>query len=446
METFKGDLDGMIERRMVRVLTVQSPVLYFVDRGREVGVVYEQVQAFEKQLNAKAGTRVLKVHVIAIPVARDQLLPMLLSGQGDIAVAMLTVTPERRKVVDFSSPLASGIREVLVTGPGAPPVANRDELSGRQVYLRPSSSYAEHVAALNRRFAAAGKPPLEVLPAPETLEDGDILEMVHASLVPATIVDGFMADLYAQVFPALKKNADVASAPADIAWAFRKDSPKLAGAVNAFVKTHQQGSLAGNVLINKYLKTTRWVKNARSDEDRRRFLSMVDLFRKYGDRYDLDPLLMAAQGYQESGLDQSKRSRVGAIGVMQVMPSTARDKAVSIPDIEKLESNIHAGIKYDRWMVDNFFREPGITPANRAFFALASYNAGPARVAGLRKKAKAEGLDPDRWFNNVELVAAKEIGRETVTYVSNIYKYYLAYQLMVEGEKARRETKALARG
>jgi membrane-bound lytic murein transglycosylase MltF len=206
----------------------------------------------------------VKVHVIAIPVARDQLLPMLLSGQGDIAVAMLTVTPERRKVVDFSSPLASGIREVLVTGPGAAPVASVDELSGRQVYLRPSSSYAEHAAALNRRLAAAGKPPLEVLPAPETLEDGDILEMVNASLVPATIVDGFMADLYAQVFPALKENADVASPPADIAWAFRKNSPKLAQAVNAFVRTHQQGSLAGNVVINKYLKTTRWLKNARS--------------------------------------------------------------------------------------------------------------------------------------------------------------------------------------
>ena len=215
--------------------------------------------------------------------------------------------------------------------------------------------------------------------------------------------------------------------------------------MNAFVTKNKMGTLAGNVLVNKYLKTTKWVKNARSDEDRRRFEAMVGLFRKYSARYDFDHLLMAAQGYQESGLDQDKRSHVGAIGVMQVMPATARDKAVGIPDIERLESNIHAGIKYNRWVADNFYKEPGITPLNSQLFAFASYNAGPGRVAGLRREAKAQGLDPDVWFNNVELVAAKRIGRETVTYVGNIYKYYLAYQMMAQGGEARSAARAAAR-
>lgn len=443
---FTGDLDGMVKRRMVRVLTVQNPVFYFVDRGRQVGLTYEAVQAFEKELNRKLGNTVVRVYAVLIPVGRDQLLPMLEDGRGDIAVASLTITPERRKRVDFSEPVATGIREHLVTGPGAPPVTSVDDLSGRQVYVRPSSSYAEHLAALNRRFAAAGRPGVEVLPAPEVLEDGDILEMVNAGLVPATVVDGFMADLYVQIFPGLRKHGDVASPPGDIGWAFRKNSPQLAAAVNEFLKTHEQGTLAGNVLIDKYLKTTKWLRSARSDEDRRRFLSMVELFRTYGGRYGLDPLLMAAQGYQESGLDQAKRSRAGAIGVMQLLPSTARDKAVGIPDIEKLESNIHAGVKYNRWMIDTYYDEPGLAPLDRMLLAFASYNAGPRRVALLRQKAKAQGLDPDRWFNNVELVAAKEIGRETVTYVSNIYRYYLAYQMMVDGEKARREAKAARRG
>jgi membrane-bound lytic murein transglycosylase MltF len=324
-------------------------------------------------------------------------------------------------------------------------VASLDELSGREVFVRPSSSYAEHIKKLNAHFKAAGKPPLEILPAPETLEDGDILEMVSAGLAPATVVDDFVADLYTQVFPNLRKHSDIASQPGEMAWAFRKGSPKLAAAVNAFVKTHQQGSLAGNVLINKYLKTTKWVKNARSDEDRQRFMSMVGLFQKYSGRYDLDYLLMGAQGYQESGLDQSKRSHVGAIGVMQVMPATARDKAVNIPDIEKLESNIHAGIKYNRWVIDNFYNDPAIPKQDRMLFAFASYNAGPGRVAGLRRQAAAEGLDPNRWFNNVELVAAKRIGRETVTYVSNIYKYYLAYQLMSRERDARQQAKQAVR-
>ena len=344
----------------------------------------------------------------------------------------------------FSDPAATGVREVLVTGPNTPPVTSLADLSGREVYIRPSSSYAEHIATLNQRFAAEGKPPLKITPAPEILEDGDILEMVSAGLAPATVVDDFTADLYTQVFPNLRKHSDIASRPGDIAWAFRKNSPKLAAAVNAFVKGHGQGTLAGNVLINKYLKTTQWIKNARSDEDRQRFVSMIDLFRKYGGEYDLDYLLMAAQGYQESQLDQSKRSHVGAIGVMQVMPATARDKAVNIPDIGKLENNIHAGIKYNRWVIDNFYNEPGLTRLDKGLFAFASYNAGPSRVASLRKEARAQGLDPNKWFNNVELVAAKRIGRETVTYVSNVYKYYLAYQMMVQGDEARDKAKAAA--
>jgi membrane-bound lytic murein transglycosylase MltF len=444
VEPFKGDLDGMRKRRLVRVLTVQNPILYFVDRGREVGITYEAIKAFEKQLNAKVTNPAATVYVIPIPVPRDQLFPRLLAGHGDIAAAELTITPERSKVADFSDPFVSDIREVLVTGPGAPPVASIDELSGYEVYVRPSSSYAERLRALSARFKAQGRPPVKIVPAPEVLETGDILEMVNAGLVGATVADSFLADLYAQVFPALRVNSDIASQPQRIAWAFRKGSPQLAAEINAFVRTHQLGSLAGNVLVKKYLKTTKWVKNARSDQDRQRFLSMVELFKKYGDKYDFDYLLMAAQAYQESGLDQAKRSHVGAIGVMQVMPQTARDKAVAIPDIENLESNIHAGIKYNRWVRDNFYQDPAIRPVDKALFAFASYNAGPGRVASLRREAKQQGLDPNKWFNNVELIAAKRIGRETVTYVSNIYKYYLAYQMMVGLRDQRAAAKASA--
>jgi membrane-bound lytic murein transglycosylase MltF len=446
LEVFTGDLDGMVKRRMVRVLTVQNPVLYFVDRGREAGVVHEALRAFETALNKRLGTPVVKVHVIAIPVPRDELLPRLLAGQGDLAVAGLTITPERQRQVDFSIPFVTGVREVLVTGPAAPEIDTLDDLSGQELYVRLSSSYAEHLRRLNDHFEKQGKAKVTIAPADEALETGDILEMVNAGLVPATVADSYLADLYVQVFPNLRKHDSVTSAPGDVAWAFRKGSPQLAEVVNAFAKTHRVGTLQGNVVINKYLKTTKWVRNARSDEDRRRFLSMVDVFRTYSDRYEIDHLLMIAQGYQESGLDQAKRSHVGAIGVMQVMPATARDKAVNIPDIDKLDSNIHAGIKYNRWVIDNFYQDPAISPRDRVLFAFASYNAGPGRVAGLRREAKASGLDPNRWFNHVELVAAKRIGRETVTYVSNIFKYYLAYQLMLQRQEERTAAKKTAEG
>jgi membrane-bound lytic murein transglycosylase MltF len=264
--------------------------------------------------------------------------------------------------------------------------------------------------------------------------------MVAAGLIPATVADSYLVDLWTQVFPALKPHPSVAVATGgEIAWAFRKSSPKLAEALNEFAKTHKQGTLAGNVLLKKYLGTTKWVKNARSEEDIARFRSMVQLFQKYSDQYEFDWLLMAAQGYQESGLDQSKRSPVGAVGVMQVMPATARDKAVGIPDIEKLESNIHAGIKYNRWVVDNFYNDEAMNAVDRQLFAFASYNAGPGRITRLRKEAAEQGLDSNRWFNHVELIAAKRVGRETVQYVANIYKYYLAYQLVMQQAERRKE-------
>ena len=394
---WKGDLDGMAERRVVRILTVHSPVLYFVDRGRELGMTYEGAQAFETHLNQTFKTGNVKIHVLMMPVARDELIPRLLAGQGDIAAATLTITPERLQQVDFSDPVAEGVSEIVVTGPGSPDLASLEDLSGREVHVRASSSYAEHLKALNQRFAAEGKAPVEIVDADELLEDGDLLEMVAAGLIPATVADDFFVDLWVELFPQLKPHRSLTLARGgEIAMAFRKESPKLAELVNAFVKTQKRGTLAGNVLIKKYLQSTKWVKNARSDEDIARFRSMVDLFKKYSGQYDFDWLLMAAQGYQESGLDQSKRSQVGAIGVMQVMPATARDKAVNIPDIENLESNIHAGIKYNRWVVDNFYNDPGIRPVDASLLAFASYNAGPGRVSRLRKEAAEQGLDPNR--------------------------------------------------
>ena len=441
LKPWTGDLDGMLERRMVRVLTVRNPVLYYVDRGREVGITYEMARDLETELNAKRPRGSPKVHVLLLPVRRDELLPRLIAGEGDMAAAQLTITPERLEQVDFSDPFSDNVSEIVVTGPASKPVNTLEDLSGLELYVRPSSSYAEHLRAINEQLAGKGLAQAIIVPADETLEDGDILEMVGAGLAQATVVDDIMATLWADVLPGLTVHPEVAvNRGGQIAVAFRKDSPQLAGMINAFAKTRKQGTLKGNVLIGKYLKSTKWVKNARSDADIARFRQMVDLFKKYSDQYEFDWLLMAAQGYQESGLDQSKRSHVGAIGVMQVMPATARDRAVNIPDIEQLESNIHAGIKYNRWVVENYFNDPAIDPLNRALFTFASYNAGPNRVARLREEAKQQGLDPNRWFNHVETIVAKRVGREPVQYVANIYKYYLAYQMLSVQEASARQT------
>ena len=127
--------------------------------------------------------------------------------------------------------------------------------------------------------------------------------------------------------------------------------------LDAFVEKNKKGTILGNILFKRYLQNTQWVRNAYSKEDMERFEQTVKLFQKYSDQYDFDWLMIAALGYQESRIDQSKRSPVGAVGVMQLLPSTAKDPNVNIPGIEELEDNIHAGAKYLRFLYDRYFEK-----------------------------------------------------------------------------------------
>ncbi len=435
-----GDLDGMIERRMIRMLVPYSKTYYFVDKGDQHGVAYEMGRKLEEELNARLKTGLLRVQVVFVPVSRDEMLPGLVEGRGDLVVAGLTVTPEREKLVDFTAPGRTKVDEVVVTGPGAPRIARLEDLAGREVFVRRSSSYHESLVELNRRFKAAGKKEVVLKAAPEALETEDILEMLNAGLVKITIVDSYLATFWKQVFPAITPHFDLAvRRDAMTAPAIRKNSPKLEAEIDAFLKRHGAQTTFGNILTQRYLKSTKFVKSATNTADMKRFRETVSLFRKYGDRYKLDWLLMAAQGYQESRLDQNVKSPVGAVGVMQVMPKTAKD--LKVGDIQRLEPNIHAGVKYIRFMIDQYFADEPMDALNKGLFAFAAYNAGPGRVDQLRREAERRGLNPNLWFNNVERVAAERIGRETVQYVSNIYKYYVAYTLAMEEAEERRKAK-----
>jgi membrane-bound lytic murein transglycosylase MltF len=368
-----------------------------------------------------------------IPVARDRLLPALVDGYGDIAAANLTITPERLELVDFADPILTGVDEIVVTGPTAPELTSIDELGGREIFVRPSSSYYESLVRLNERLRTEGKPEVVLTRADEYLEDEDLLEMVNAGLLPMVVVDSTKAEFWSQIFDDLEPRPDLAvSTGGEIAWAVRKDSPQLREVVDEFVSTHRQGSLMGNIVLNRYLRSTDWVGNSLSAVDMERFESMVEYFRRYAEEYDFDWLMVAAQAYQESRLDQNVRSRVGAVGVMQLLPSTAADPNVGIPDIENLENNIHAGVKYLRFMRDRYFAEDGPDDLNATLLSFAAYNGGPTRIVRLRRETAELGLDPNVWFDNVELVVSKRIGRETVQYVSNIYKYYVAYRLIAD--------------
>jgi membrane-bound lytic murein transglycosylase MltF len=405
-------------------------------------VVYDYGQLVEERLNQhfKTGAN-NKVHVVFIPLPRDMLLSALVDGKVDLVAAQVTVRPDLQKYIDFTNPTRTNISQILVTGPGAPAIASVDDLSGKEVFARDKSTYYQSLAALNEKFKAQGKPPVEIQVAPANLEDDDLLEMVNAGLIPAIVVDDYLANFWKKVFPNLVVHEGVAVRTGGaIAVAVRKNSPQLLHALNTFMKKNGLGTLFGNQIQRKYLVNTTYAKSATSEAERKKFQAVIQFFKKYSDQYDLDFLLMAAQGYQESQLNQDAKSQVGAIGIMQVMPATGKE--LNVGDITQMEANIHAGVKYIRSMQDRYFKDEPMDALNKELFTFAAYNAGPARIRQLRKEAEKRGLDPNVWFGNVEEIASERIGRETVAYVANIYKYYIAYRLIAENAAQKEAVKA----
>ncbi len=394
---WKGDFDQMLERRKIRVYVPYSRSLYFVDKGRERGIAAELIRDFERWVNKKYAKQLGKrpVTVFIVAATRDKLLTDLNDGLADIAVGNLTVTDERLKVVDFVAPDEKLVNtEILVTGPVSPVIASVDDLAGKTVHVRKASSYYESLTALNNRFRQARRPEMKLVFVPDALEDEDMLEMINAGLLQAIVVDDWKAKMWAQVLPKIQLHEDVVVRPGTKrGWAIRKDSPKLAAELNDFYTSWAKKQGVIPYRVQQYMKTIKALHNASAGADQKRFESMIALFEKYGQQYRFDPLMLAAQGYQESMLDQNKKSHVGAIGVMQVMPATG--KSLKVGDVKVTESNIHAGAKYMDQLMTQYFKDANFDEQNRTLFAFASYNAGPGNIGKMRKEAEKRGLDPN---------------------------------------------------
>ncbi|HQR11829.1 MAG TPA: transglycosylase SLT domain-containing protein [Casimicrobiaceae bacterium] len=441
-----GDFDKMLERRMIRIYSPFSRSLYFSDKGRERGIAVELARDWERYLNVKyakqLGKRPLTVYIA--PATRDKLLPYLADGLSDVSIGNLTVTDERLKMVDFV-PGDEGrrtINEVVVTGPASPEVKSIDDLAGKTVHVRRASSYYESLAALNDRFKRDGKPPMDLVLVPDALEDEDMMDMLNVGLLQFIVVDDWKARMWAQVLPKVKARNDlVLREGAKTGWAVRKDSPLLKAEIADFFQNWALKNGVADYRMNTYMKRVKELKDPTGSAEWKRFKETLAIFEKYGNKYGFDPLMLAAQGYQESQLNQQAKSHVGAIGVMQIMPATGA--TLGVGDIHDIESNIHGGAKYMDQLMTKYFPDAKFSEGNRPLFAFASYNCGPGNVSKARKEAARRGLDPDKWFNNVEIVVAEQIGTETTTYVRNIYKYYVAYKLTIDAqqgaEKARQQ-------
>ena len=429
-EPWTGSWEDMIERRAMRVLLPYGGYQFFFDNGRPRGATWEMLVQLERFINEELGRGNVRFFVVPIPVSRDQLITGLVEGKGDLVATDLTITPAREALVDFTRPLLTDIREVVVLGPTAPQLATLDDLAGQPVFVRSTSSYAEHLHALDRTFRQRGLEPPVIVPADEILESEGLLDLLQAGVADITIMDEYKAEFWAGVMQDIDVRNDLVIAEGGrIAWAHRKGDAQLAALLERFLRKFGKGSAFGNDVYRRYLQRPERVRCADSPEAYERVLPLVQLFRKYGKQYGIDWLRLAAQAYQESGLRQDRKSPAGAIGVMQIKPSTAADPHIGIDDVTTPENNIHAGAKYMRFIAVRYFSDRAIGELDRWIFSLAAYNAGPAKINRYRREAEAKGYDPNAWFDNVEIIVARRIGRETVSYVSNIYRYFLAYRI-----------------
>jgi membrane-bound lytic murein transglycosylase MltF len=426
-EKYTGDIGP--DRRAIRVLVHYSRTKFFVASGRPRGYEYDLMKEFEAHYNRKKKKHETKIPLVFIPVRFDELIPLLLEGRGDVAAGFLTITGERARQVAFTLPYLRNVSEVIVANVDAPAVSSLDALSGRRVHVLRGSSFVLSLKELNRRLAKERKPPVVVVEMPPSASTEDLLEMVNAGIFQYTAADDYLGNLWAGALPALRVEPVRLSEGNRIAWAVRPGSGKLLAALNDFIdegrdKLPKQAA----EMHARYLRNLNYLGNNLDPTLIGRKKTLTPHFQSASKRNEFDWLFMLAQGFQESRLDQSARSHAGAVGVMQVLPTTGRQ--MGYRDVASHAGpNINAGVKYMRFLIDRYFDELGLTPEVRLDFALAAYNAGPTRIQRMRRLTAERGLDPNRWFGNVERVAHEKIGDEPVRYVANIHSYYTAYKL-----------------
>ncbi len=442
-DVFIGDLAEIRKRRILRVLVSYNRTNFFHSIKGQRGLENDLIQAYIKYLNRGPRKERYQTHAVFLARPFNKLFSELKAGKGDIIASGLTITPERQAAVDFTIPYIKNIQEILVSNKHLASVHRLEDLSEKQIIVVANSSYVIHLEQANQALGLLGLPGIEIIQADPALEAEDLLEMVNAGLFEYTVVDNHIAEIYQTRFTDLKIYDDfIFYFGGQIAWAINKNQPRLKKSLNDFLYHYAiPGRLLGNIIYKKYFKNPFWVEKPLSLTALNTIPCLQYYFEKYAEYYDFDWFLIASQAYQESKFKQNLKSPAGAYGIMQIKYSTASSKVVDIPNIKNLENNIHAGVKYLAFIRDYYFSKPEYSPEDRINFSLAAYNAGPGRIRALQRDAEARGLDPYKWFYNVEILARQFIGHETVNYVTKIQKTMIGVRSSFELSKHKRRIK-----
>ncbi|WP_026006409.1 lytic transglycosylase F [Moritella dasanensis] len=425
------DLPQLLKKRTIKVLVVNHPAYYFIYQSRPRGLAYDMMREYEKHLNKKhfKDTR-LKLNILFIPVPSSQIVSLLAQGYGDIAIGPL-MTPQRlQNQVTHTEPIYTDHQLLLVSHKSTEEYNDIKQLSGKEVWIRRNSIYHQQLQHINKQLFHLHKPPIYINIVTDELEDFEILDMVDNKQIFMTMTSNHSMHLWKKLYKNIKLHPQLAvGSRIPSTWAVRNHTPQLTSSLNQFIAKHKKGTKIGNILHRRYLVRHPWLKKVIHQQFESRYLETEQIIKKYAKQYKFDWQLILAQAYQESRLNQKAISHRGAVGVMQVLPSTANEPYVNIKNINKVDGNIHAGVKYLHFMQQRYFSHDNITELDSLLLSFAAYNAGPAKLIRLRRRALKEGLNPNIWFNHVEKIAADVIGRETVDYVNNIYKFYITYLL-----------------
>jgi membrane-bound lytic murein transglycosylase F len=426
-------LEEIVKSGYIRVLTRNNDTSFFIYRGHRMGFDYE----LGKKLAQKLGIRVDMI----ITNGWQDMLPALLRGEGDVIAAEVTVTDARKKQVLFAQPWAH-TREVVLWKDGSPPIEKAEDLSGKQVHVRRGSTYYQTLVALNETLANTGKPAAIIKLVPEDTETDSILQSVSKGEYVYTVADELLANIHTTYWPNLVVGPAI-SPDREIAWAVRPRDVKLKATIDQLLRELKRKP-DFNILKTKYFEAERSFNKARKDKfyaSETGTLSPYDpLVRKYAEAHSFDWRLVAAQIYQESHFDPRRKSWVGALGLFQIMPATARSLGISDPTDP--EQSIKGGLKYMEQLSDHY--KDVVDPIERYRFALAAYNTGFGHVDDARHLSRGDGRDSTRWrevapyllkLSNRQYAQKARFGycrgMEPVDYVRHIDERYTGYAQLV---------------